>query len=96
MDAAAQVAEGLIFFFIACLWARFVVDWVLVFARNWQPRGPVLLVLEAVFTLTDPPIRAVRRILPAPRIRGIALDFSLLVVLLLAYVLRAVVHSFLL
>ena len=62
--------------FILLLFARFIVDWVQMFARQWTPHGPVLVVLEAVYSITDPPIKAVRRILPPLRLGGMALDLS--------------------
>jgi len=96
MSVAGQVLEGLLFVFIVCLWIRFIVGIVQLFARTWHPRGPVLLVLEAVFSITDPPVRLVRRILPTLRLGGAALDLSLWVVLIVAYVLQAVVRSTLL
>ena len=60
---------------------RLVVDWVQVFARSWTPKGPVLFVLEIVYTITDPPIRFVRRFVPPLRLGSVALDTSFLIVL---------------
>ena len=40
--------------FIVLLFVRLVVDWIQMFARSWVPRGPVLVVLEGVYTITDP------------------------------------------
>jgi len=51
------------------------------------------VLLEAVFSVTDPPINAVRRILPPLRIGGAALDLSWLLVLVAAYALRAAVSA---
>jgi YggT family protein len=82
-----QVIEGLLWFFIALLWIRFVVDWVQVFARSWTPSGPLLVILEAVYSVTDPPIRALRRVIPPLRLGSIALDLSFLIVMISAYVL---------
>ena len=48
--------------FFVVLIARLVFDWIQVFARQWTPRGVVLVVAEAVYTVTDPPIKAVRRL----------------------------------
>ena len=96
MSVAGQVLEGLLFLFIVCLWIRFVIGIVQLFARSWHPRGPVLLLLEAVYSITDPPILLVRRVLPTVRLGGVALDLSLWVVLIVAYVLQAVVRSTLL
>jgi YggT family protein len=79
LHVVGQVIEGLLWFFIALLWIRFVVDWVQVFARSWSPRGPLLVLLEVVYSVTDPPIKALRRV--------IALDLSFLIVLISAYVL---------
>ncbi|MGZ4445099.1 MAG: YggT family protein [Nocardioides sp.] len=85
-----QVIEGLLWFFIALLWIRFVVDWIQVFARSWTPRGPLLVVLEAVYSITDPPIKALRRVIPPLRLGSVALDLSFLIVMIAAYVLLRV------
>jgi len=63
-----QVVVVLLWAFIGLLWVRFVVDWVQVFARSWQPRGALLVVLEFVYSVTDPPIKALRRVIPPRRI----------------------------
>jgi YggT family protein len=82
-----QVVIVLLWAFIGLLWVRFVVDWVQVFARSWQPHGILLVALELVYSVTDPPIKALRRVIPPLRIGSIALDLSFLIVLLAAYVL---------
>ena len=87
MHVVGQVIEGLLWFFIALLWIRFVVDWVQVFARSWTPHGPLLVGLEVVYSTTDPPIRALRRVIPPLRLGSIALDLSFLIVMITAYVL---------
>jgi YggT family protein len=81
--------------FIALLWIRFVVDWVQVFARNWTPTGFLLVVLEVVYSATDPPIKALRRVVPPLRIGTIAIDLSFIIVMLTAYILLWVVGGFL-
>ncbi|MFC5178918.1 YggT family protein [Nocardioides taihuensis] len=85
-----QVIHGLLWFFIALLWVRFIVDWVQVFARSWTPHGVILVLLEVVYSITDPPIKALRRVIPPLRLGNFALDLSFLIVLLLAYVLLSV------
>jgi YggT family protein len=87
LHVVGQVIEGLLWFFIALLWIRFVVDWVQVFARSWTPHGPLLVGLEVVYSTTDPPIRALRRVIPPLRLGSIALDLSFLIVMITAYVL---------
>lgn len=68
-------------FFIAML-ARLVADWIQVFAREWQPRGAVLVVLEAVYTVTDPPLRFIRRFVPPLRLGSIALDLAFIILII--------------
>lgn len=96
MHIAGQIIEGLLWFFIAMLWIRFVVDWVQVFARSWSPQGFLLVVLEIVFSVTDPPIKALRRLVPPLRLGSFALDLSFIIVMIGAYVLLYVNRAVLL
>ena len=91
-----EILYGLVWGFIALLWVRFVVDWVQVFARRWSPSGVLLVVLEAVYTITDPPIKALRKVIPPLRLGSIMLDLSFLLVMLGAYLLLVVIRSALL
>ncbi|HET7398519.1 MAG TPA: YggT family protein [Intrasporangium sp.] len=83
MDAFWTVYGVVVFAFFLALIGRFVIDWVQVLARSWHPRGPVLVLAEAIFTVTDPPLKALRKIVPSPRIGGMRLDLSFLVLMLL-------------
>ena len=69
----------LVYFF--ALWARFVLDLVQAFSESWRPRGVVLVLAEVAYTATDPPIKAVRRVLPPLRIGQFALDFGFTIVM---------------
>ncbi|MGZ8737566.1 MAG: YggT family protein [Nocardioides sp.] len=88
MYLVGSVIEFILFVFLALLFIRLVVDWVQVFARSWTPKGPVLVVLEVVYSITDPPIMFVRRFVPPLRIGSVALDTSFLIVLVVVYLLR--------
>nr|WP_187361481.1 YggT family protein [Phytoactinopolyspora mesophila] len=79
-------------FFIALL-VRLVVDWIQVFAREWQPKGPLLVVLEAVYTVTDPPLRLLRRVIPPLRIGSVAIDLAFIVLIILVRIAQSVVAS---
>jgi YggT family protein len=79
--------------FIGLLWIRFIVDWVQVFARRWEPKGPLLVALEGVYSATDPPIVALRRVVPPLRIGQVALDLSFLLVMVGAWLLLNVVAT---
>jgi len=90
MQIVGSIIHVLLFTFIALLWVRFVVDWVQVFARSWTPHGVLLVILEVVYSVTDPPIKALRRVIPPLRLGNFALDLSFLIVLVGAYVLLRV------
>lgn len=96
MRPVGLTIELVLSIFIALLFVRLIVDWIQLFARSWVPKGPVLVVLEGVYTTTDPPIRALRKVLPPLRLGGVALDLSFLAVLLLLYLLRALNSAILL
>jgi YggT family protein len=90
VNPVGQVIEFVIWTFIVLMLVRFVVDWIQVFARSWTPHGPVLVVLEGVYSITDPPIKAFRRVFRPVRIGSVSLDLSFLAVLLICYLLLAV------
>ena len=93
MQAVGSLLIFILNTFLALMLVRLVVDWVQMFARSWTPRGPVLLVLEVVYTVTDPPIRFIRRFVPPLRLGAVALDTSFLIVLLVVYLLRGLVGA---
>lgn len=77
------------------MWVRFIVDWVQVFARSWSPQGVLLVVLEVVYSITDPPIKALRKVIPPLRLGNFALDLSFLIVFIGAYILLSLVGQYL-
>ena len=89
MLLVGSIIDTILFIFLALMLIRLVVDWVQIFARSWTPTGPVLFVLEIVYTITDPPILFVRRFVPPLRIGSIALDTSFLIVLIAVYLLQS-------
>lgn len=68
--------------YVIVLLLRLVFDWIQVFARDWRPRGFTLIVAEAVYTLTDPPLRLLRRLIPPLRLGGVQLDLGYLILML--------------
>ena len=87
MQTIGAVIALVLQLFLLLLFARFIVDWVQVFARSWTPKGAVLVVLEVIYSATDPPILFVRRFVPPLQLGTIALDTSFIIVLLSCYVL---------
>ena len=73
---------------------RAILSWVQVINPHWTPKGIMLLLAEAVYTLTDPPLKFLRKFIKPLRLGGIGLDMAFLVLFLLImvglYVVRAV------
>jgi YggT family protein len=82
VSAVGQVLATALWLYWLVLIARLILDFVQVFARSWEPRGLLLIVAEAVYTLTDPPLRLLRRIIPPLRLGGISFDLAFLVLLI--------------
>ena len=91
MQILGQLIYVLLWIFLVLLFVRLVVDWVQFFARSWEPSGILLVVLEGVYTATDPPLKALRRVIPPLRLGGFALDLSFLLLIVIIYVLQALV-----
>ena len=72
------------------MFVRLVLDWVQVFARDWRPRGVALVVAEVTYTITDPPLRAVRKVVPPLTLGQVRLDLAFLLVMLACAVLLSV------
>ena len=90
-----QLIASVLQIFVFVLFARLVLDYVFMFARSWTPRGPMLLVVEAVFSVTDPPLRFVRRFVPPLRLGAISLDLGFVVLLIAVQLLRGIVLVYL-
>jgi YggT family protein len=78
-----QILILVLWLFFILLIARLVLDYVQMFARSWRPRGPLLIVAEIIYTITDPPLRALRKVIPPLRIGSVSLDMSFLVLVIL-------------
>ena len=79
--------------FFLLMFVRLILDWVQVFARDWRPRGVMLVIAEATYTVTDPPLRAVRRVIPPLNLGGLRLDLAFLLLMVLCSVLLSVLAS---
>jgi YggT family protein len=91
MTGIGSLLATVLWLYLLVLLARFVFDLIQTFSREWTPKGPVLVIAEGVYTLTDPPLRALRRVIPPLRLGGIALDLSFLVLLILLQIAIALV-----
>ena len=81
VSTVASLISSLLSLYVLILIARLVLEYVSIFARDWRPKGPLLLISETVFTLTDPPLKAIRKVVPSLRIGSVALDLSFIILL---------------
>lgn len=88
-----SVLSAILFIYIVLLLARLVLEYIPMFNREWRPRGATLVAAEIVYTVTDPPIKLIRRIIPPLRIGGIAFDFGFAITLFVCFVLLSVTRS---
>ena len=92
MYVVGLLIDKVLWIFLLILFARMILSWVPVLVRDWQPRGPMLVFAEIIYSITDPPLKALRRVIPPLRIGGISLDLSFLVVIILVQLLAAFVR----
>lgn len=71
-----------VYVFFIVLIGRLILDWVQALSRDWRPHGVVLVLAEAVYTVTDPPLKALRRIIPPLSLGAIRVDLAFLVLML--------------
>ena len=65
--------------FLFALLGRLIFDYIQMFSRTWRPRGPILYLVEAVYTVTDKPMKFVGRFVPPLRLGSVSLDMSFIV-----------------
>ena len=90
MSAVTSLIASLLDIYILILILRLVFDYITMFAREWRPRGMVLVLAEALYSLTDPPLNAIRRFVPPLRLGSISLDLGFLILIFGVSILRNV------
>lgn len=91
---AAIIAIYVLYVLVGLLILRLIMDYVMMFARNFRPTGLVAAALELAYTITDPPLRALRRVIPPLRLGNVSLDLSFIVLFISAYVLIDVINPY--
>ncbi len=82
MSIVGQVLATVLLLFWVVLIGRLVFDMVQIFARSWRPTGIVLVIAEGIFSITDPPLRALRRVIPPIKIGGVQFDLAFLILII--------------
>jgi YggT family protein len=87
----ASVLYFALLLFLILLIFRLVMEYVFMYARSYRPAGAVAVALEVCYTITDPPLKALRRVIPPLRIGRVSLDLSFLVLFFVVQILMRVV-----
>jgi len=85
-----EVLTYVLTIYLVVLIGRMIFSWVQVFAREWHPSGILLVIAEGIFTLTDPPLKFLRRFIPTFRLGMVALDLSFMVLFIVILILLQV------
>jgi len=86
-----EVLVYLLTIYLVVLIGRMIFGWIQVFAREWRPTGIILVVAEGIFTVTDPPLKFLRRFIPPLRLGMVAMDLSFMVLFIVILILLEVV-----
>lgn len=89
----AGILNAALVVYVLVLLARLILEWIPFFNREWRPKGGGLVAAEVIYTVTDPPIRLFRRIIPPLRVGAISIDFGFALTMLLCFVLLAVTRA---
>lgn len=94
MFVIAWVVYVALYFFFVAMWVRFVFDWIRVLSKNFRPKGFALMFAEAAYTVTDRPLRSVRKVIPPLRFGGAAIDLGWSLLMIGTLILMGIVGSF--
>ena len=85
-----QVVYLLLYVFWLTLLGRFVLAAILQYGRWWHPGRGSAAALELVWSVTDPPLKALRRVIPPLRIGTVSVDLASLILLVILWVLMQI------
>ncbi|WP_091234604.1 YggT family protein [Microbacterium sp. 3J1] len=94
VSVIASIVHLMLLLYLLVLFARLILDYIPMFNREWRPKGAGLVAAEAVYTITDPPVRFFRRIIPPLRIGSLSLDFGFSITILIVLILMNIVRIF--
>jgi YggT family protein len=90
MFIVGSIIDWVLWVFLLLLFARMILSWVPVLVRDWEPRGPMLVVAEIIYSITDPPLRLLRKVLRPVRIGNMMLDLAFIGLTIIVLILRQV------
>ena len=94
MSAVASVLYFALLVFLLLLIFRLIMEYVFLLARSYRPTGLVAAALELAYSVTDPPLKALRKVLPPLRIGQISIDLGFIVLFIVVRILMSVVGGY--
>lgn len=93
MLSVGSILATILQVFLYALFGRLIFDYIQMFSRTWRPRGIVVYFVEAIYTVTDKPMKFVGRFVPPLRLGAVSLDMSFIVLFFGTQVLMGFVRN---
>ena len=90
MVVVGLIINWILWIFLLILFARMILSWVPVLVRDWEPRGPMLVFAEIIYSITDPPLGLLRKVLKPVRVGNMMLDLAFIGLAILVSILMQV------
>lgn len=90
MWIVGSIIQWVLWIFLLVLFARMILSWIPVLVRDWEPRGPMLVFAEVIYSITDPPLKVVRKVLRPVRVGNVMLDLAFIGLAILVSILMQV------
>ena len=93
MTAFGIILLALLRLYTLVLIVRIIIEMIQSFSRQFNPPRWFMVIAELLFVITDPPVKALRRIVPPMQMGGVALDLSVLVLFIILQLLQLIVRG---
>ncbi|HEY0934806.1 MAG TPA: YggT family protein [Trebonia sp.] len=90
MEILKVVLTYVLTLYLVVLIGCIIISWISALARPWYPPRVVKLLAEMIFTLTDPPLKLLRRYIPPLPLGRVRLDLSFMVLFIVVLILLEV------
>lgn len=95
MNILGEILRWLLEIYFYVLIGRFLIELYLSLSRGARPSGGFLVIFELIMTVTDPPLKFIRRFVRPVRLGAVALDFSWTIVIFLVALLTQIIARYL-
>jgi YggT family protein len=93
VGVVADVVYFVLLVFLLLLIFRLIMEYVFLLARSYRPAGLVAAALELAYSVTDPPLKALRKVIPPLRIGQVSLDLGFIILFIVVRILMGVVGA---